>query len=174
MLRLKHRVFKRWPWPRRLLCDSSLSNSNFLTENHEHRKPKPTCRVRSRAEAWGMVLYICPSIWLSCETMGAKLCSSVLTDFSKMAHTAWGAHVESIQPTCEPTEVGTMSPKSSVGAGEGRRRWRTSTTCESFSHLPSTVWMRANTCCRTTTTCWHTNVPQSFHCQKQKRGKKNN
>lgn len=49
-----------------------------------------TCRVRSSAEAWGMVLYICPSISLSWDTMGAKSWSSVFTDFSKMAHTAWG------------------------------------------------------------------------------------
>lgn len=49
---------------------------------------RPTCRVRSRAEAWGMVLYIRPSISQSCGTMGAKSSSSVLTDFSKMAHTA--------------------------------------------------------------------------------------
>ena len=50
----------------------------------------PTCRVRSRAETWGIVLYICPSISLSWETMGAKSCVRVFTDFSKMAHTAWG------------------------------------------------------------------------------------
>lgn len=49
-----------------------------------------TCRVRSRAEAWGTVLYIRPSISQSCGTMGAKSSSSVLTDFSKMAHTALG------------------------------------------------------------------------------------
>jgi hypothetical protein len=51
---------------------------------------RPTCRVRSRAEAWGMVLYIRPSISHSCGTMGAKSSSSVLTDFSKIAHTALG------------------------------------------------------------------------------------
>lgn len=49
-----------------------------------------TCRVRSSAEAWGIVLYICPSISLSWDTMGAKSWSRVFTDFSKMAHTAWG------------------------------------------------------------------------------------
>lgn len=37
-----------------------------------------------------MVLYIRPSISHSCGTMGAKSSSSVLTDFSKIAHTAWG------------------------------------------------------------------------------------
>lgn len=52
--------------------------------------PARTCRVRSRAETWGIVLYICPSISLSWETMGAKSCVRVFTDFSKMAHTAWG------------------------------------------------------------------------------------
>ena len=36
-----------------------------------------------------MVLYIRPSISHSCGTMGAKSSSSVLTDFSKIAHTAW-------------------------------------------------------------------------------------
>lgn len=52
--------------------------------------PARTCLVRSRAETWGIVLYICPSISLSWETMGAKSCVRVFTDFSKMAHTAWG------------------------------------------------------------------------------------
>lgn len=47
-----------------------------------------TCRVRSRADAWGIVLYIWPSISLSWDTMGAKSCRRVFTDFSKMAHTA--------------------------------------------------------------------------------------
>lgn len=37
-----------------------------------------------------MVLYIRPSISHSCGTMGAKSSNSVLTDFSKIAHTALG------------------------------------------------------------------------------------
>lgn len=45
--------------------------------------------------------------------------------------------------------------------------WRrlTSTTCESFSHLPSTVCMRANTCCKTTTT-WKHKVKRSNRNEK--------
>lgn len=108
-----------------------------------------TCLVRSSAEAWGIVLYICPSISLSWDTMGAKLWRSVFTDFSKMAHTAWGATWD--QPRWNVDQ-------SLINAAMCRRLgliWLTSTTCESVSHLLRTVCMRAKTCCRTTTT-WDT------------------
>lgn len=48
-----------------------------------------TWRVKSRADAWGIVLYIWPNISLNWDTIGAKSCRRVFTDFSKMAHTAW-------------------------------------------------------------------------------------
>lgn len=108
-----------------------------------------TCRVRSRAEAWGIVLYICPSISLNWDTMGANSWSSVLTDFSKMAHTACGRTWDHDKPSYLII-CATTSRTSWCGCV-----WPTSTTWESLSHLLRTVCMRANTCCRTTTT-WKT------------------
>lgn len=63
--------------------ENSWSEERFINR-HWH-----TWRVKSRADAWGIVLYIWPNISLNWETIGAKSCSRVFTDFSKMAHTAW-------------------------------------------------------------------------------------
>lgn len=48
------------------------------------------------AEAWGMVLYICPSISHSWGTMGAKSSRRVFTDFSKMAQTDCGGERDNV------------------------------------------------------------------------------
>lgn len=115
-----------------------------------------TWRVKSSADACGMVLYICPSISLSWDTMGAKSCRRVFTDFSKMAHTAWER--AELNLSCIRMEM--IHRKLNKWLWHNLEMMQnkefvmnlTSTTCESFSHLLRTVCISAKTCWSTTTT----------------------
>lgn len=81
---------------------STCRNPNTTTCINIHLSLCVSCtwRVKSSADACGMVLYICPSISLSWDTMGAKSCRRVFTDFSKMAHTAWERESAKLNLSC--------------------------------------------------------------------------